>query len=190
VSVNRYGVKIVGIDYSMTCPALTIRVSGGFVTTTHFLSPTKKGLGKGRSGDLVWEAHPYPEYASQEGRFNAISSWAVSLCIGANLIVIEDYAMGAKGRVFHLGENCGLLKHKLWHHGLSFSVIAPTALKKFATGKGNADKCAMVEAFKQRTGIDLSSDMGGGKNCGSPVSDVVDSWFLADYGVSVTKTEP
>lgn len=182
--------KIVGIDYSMTCPALTIRVGGGFVTTAHFLSPTKKGVGKGRSGDLVWEGHPYPEYASQEGRFNAISSWALSLCMNADLVVIEDYAMGAKGRVFHLGENCGLLKHKLWHNGLGFTVIAPTALKKFATGKGNADKCAMVGAFKQKTGIDLPSAMDGGKDCGSPVSDVVDSWFLADYGVSITTKGP
>jgi len=106
--------------------------------------------------------------------------------MGADHIVIEDYAMGAKGRVFHLGENCGLLKHKLWHNGLTFSVIAPTALKKFATGKGNADKCAMVEAFRLRTGIDLPVHMQGGKDCGSPVSDIVDSWFLAAYGREVT----
>ena len=178
--------KIVGIDYSMTCPALTIMVDGGFVTTTHFLSPTKRGEGSGRCGDLVWRGDPYPEYLSQEERFNAISSWASSLCGGADLVVIEDYAMGAKGRVFHLGENCGLLKHKLWHNGLRFVVIAPTALKKFATGKGNADKCAMVEAFRQRTDIDLSSALHGGRNCGSPISDVVDSWWLADYGRSIT----
>jgi hypothetical protein len=181
--------KIVGIDYSMTCPALTIRLGGGFLTVTHFLSPTKKAVGGGQSDCLAWVGHPYPEYHSQEGRFHAISSWALSLCMGADLVVIEDYAMGAKGRVFHLGENCGLLKHKLWHNGLTFQVIAPTQLKKFATGKGNADKCAMVEAFNQRTGMDLSSTMGGGKDCGSPVSDVVDSWFLADYGVSIRKTK-
>jgi len=32
--------------------------------------------------------------------------------------------------------------------------------------------------------------MDGGKDCGSPVSDVVDSWFLADYGVSITTKGP
>lgn len=181
--------KIVGIDYSMTCPALTIRVDGEFfVPVSYFLSPTKKNEGTGRIGDLVWRGDPYPEYSSQEARFNAISSWALSLCMGADLVVIEDYAMGAKGRVFHLGENCGLLKHKLWHNGLRFTVIAPTSLKKFATGKGNADKCAMVEAFGKKTGIDLRPELGGGRDCGSPVSDVVDSWFLADYGMSVTRT--
>ena len=177
--------KIVGIDYSMSCPALTIMVDGGFVTTTHFISPTKKGEGTGGADVLAWVGHPYPEYSSQEQRFNSLSSWALPMCMGADHIVIEDYAMGAKGRVFHLGENCGLLKHKLWHNGLKFSVIAPTALKKFATGKGNADKCAMVDAFKGRTGIDLVREFGV-KECGSPVSDIVDSWFLAAYGSEVT----
>lgn len=178
--------KIVGIDYSMSCPALTIMVDGGFLTTTHFVSPTRKGEGTGGVDALAWVGHPYPTYSSLEERFHALSSWALSLCMGADHIVIEDYAMGAKGRVFHLGENCGLLKHKLWHNGLTFSVVAPTALKKFATGKGNADKCAMVEAFRLRTGIDLPLHIGGGKDCGSPVSDIVDSWFLAAYGREVT----
>jgi hypothetical protein len=95
--------------------------------------------------------------------------------------------MGAKGRVFHLGENCGLLKHNLWKHGLNFTLVSPTALKKHATGKGNADKCAMISAFHHKTGIDLASLMDIG-NCGSPLSDVVDSWFLADYGRDVTRT--
>jgi len=180
-------VKIVGIDYSMSCPALTIRIDGGFVSVCYFISPTKKAEGTGRSGDLVWFGEPYPVYYSQEQRFHALSAWALPLCMGADLIVIEDYAMSAKGRVFHLGENCGLLKHKLWNNGLKFTVVAPTALKKFATGKGNADKCAMVDAFKRRTGIDLVAEFGGGKNCGSPVSDIVDSWFLAAYGDEVTR---
>ena len=110
--------------------------------------------------------------------------WAVLQCIDADVIVLEDYAMGAKGKVFHLGENCGLLKHKLWQRGLKFETVAPTALKKFASGKGNSDKCAMLNAFVKETGIDLMKQMDKeSKDCGSPVSDVVDSFYLAQWGI-------
>ena len=51
MSVNRYGVKIVGIDYSMTCPALTVRVGGGFVTTSTGLGLGGFGAGAGAGGD-------------------------------------------------------------------------------------------------------------------------------------------
>ena len=64
-------------------------------------------------------------------------------------------------------------------------MIAPTALKKFAAGKGNADKCVMHAAFKEQTGIDLMVSMEKeSKDCGSPVSDIVDSYFLARYAIT------
>lgn len=151
-------------------------------THGHFLSPTRKGEGTGRAGFLSWTGYPYPDYSSPEERFNLIASWALLRCVGADAIVIEDYAMGAKGRVFHLGENCGLLKHMLWKRGLPFTTVAPALLKKHATGKGNADKCAMIRAFEERTGIAISAAFGGG--CGSPVSDLVDSFYLADYAIT------
>ena len=92
--------------------------------------------------------------------------------------------MGAKGKVFHIGENCGLLNHKLWKEKMSFKVIAPTALKKFASGKGNADKCMMHESFVKDTGINLMKEMDKeSKDCGSPVSDIVDSYYLARYAL-------
>jgi hypothetical protein len=188
-TVNRYGVKIVGIDYSMTCPAVTMMFGGGFETVCHYVSPTKKSEVKGGVTGFAWQGDRLPEYKSPEGRFHALSSWALPLCLGADHIFLEDYAMGAKGRVFHIGENAGVLKHKLWSNGLPFTLVSPTALKKHATGKGNADKCAMIAAFKEKTKVDLASVMGI-ENCGSPLSDVIDSWFLADYGRFVTKTEP
>ena len=90
--------------------------------------------------------------------------------------------MGAKGKVFHIAENCGLLKHKLWVAAHRYQTITPTALKKFATGKGNADKCMMHAAFVAETGIDLMKAMDKeSKDCGSPVSDIVDSFYLAKY---------
>lgn len=166
----------------MTCPAITMIVDG--VVSCHYLSSVKKHHTTYRlRPDFVVTGLPHPDYHNQEDRFDRISDWAVRVCdIQPNLIMIEDYAMGAKGKVFHIAENCGLLKHKLWKRRSHFRVIAPTALKKFATGKGNADKCMMYESFKQATGLDLRKEMDNEtKDCGSPVSDIVDSYYLAMF---------
>jgi len=175
-------VKIVGIDYSMTSPAVTVIMDNR--ATCRFLTSVKRNQTSGVCEMLAWHGDPYPDYKTAEERFDLISEWAVLQCIDADVIVLEDYAMGAKGKVFHLGENCGLLKHKLWQRGLKFETVAPTALKKFASGKGNSDKCAMLNAFVKETGIDLMKQMDKeSKDCGSPVSDVVDSFYLAQWGI-------
>jgi Holliday junction resolvasome RuvABC endonuclease subunit len=174
--------KVIGIDYSMTTPAIT--VMSGEKIEIHYLTSVKRHQTDYRLSDsFVIHGTPQYDYHCQEDRFDRISEWAVRICdIEPNFIIIEDYAMGAKGKVFHIAENCGLLKHKLWKRRLPFRVIAPTALKKFAQGKGNADKCMMHDAFFAKTGHDLRKAMDNeSKDCGSPVSDVVDSYFLAMF---------
>ena len=62
------------------------------------------------------------------------------------------------------------------------SVFAPSTIKKFATGKGNANKELMYEAFVEETGDDLAKlfefDPYKGQ---SPVSDIIDSYYIAKY---------
>jgi len=174
--------KVIGIDYSMTTPAVAVMADG--ILTCHYLTSVKKHQTDYRLSDsFIIHGSAHHDYHSQEDRFDRISEWAVRICdIEPDLIMIEDYAMGAKGKVFHIAENCGLLKHKLWKRRYQFRVIAPTALKKFACGKGNADKCVMHDAFMATTGHDLRKVMDNeSKDCGSPVSDVVDSYFLAMF---------
>jgi len=43
-------------------------------------------------------------------------------------------------------------------HGIEHASVHTATLKKFATGKGNADKEAMLEAARQRFKPDLASD--------------------------------
>ena len=53
----------------------------------------------------------------------------------------------------HFHEGAGLwwlATHWLWKSGLPFTVIPPTVLKKWATGKGNADKSAVCVAAATR----------------------------------------
>ena len=102
---------------------------------------------------------------------------------------IEDYSFGSTGRVFHIAENCGLLKYKLWEIGLRFTTIAPSAIKKFATGKGNADKQKMYDAFVAETGQNLIQFYSKSGTLTSPVTDIVDSYYIAKYGMSTTNKE-
>jgi hypothetical protein len=67
-----------------------------------------------------------------------------------------------------------------------FVSIPPTVIKKFATGKGTANKDIMYEAFQAEllTPPNLKESLiPKAKNIISPVSDIVDSYFIAKYGL-------
>jgi crossover junction endodeoxyribonuclease RuvC len=97
------------------------------------------------------------------------------------MVFIEDYAYSATGKVFHIAENMAILKNMLVQTGIKYTMISPTAIKKFATGKGNANKEKMYESFKNETGRDLEKEfeLRCDKN---PISDIVDSYWLCKYG--------
>ena len=90
---------------------------------------------------------------------------------------MEGYAYGAKGRVFNLAENMGLLKYKLYKHAIPVTIVEPSKVKKCATGKGNADKQVMYETFSKETNTDLKSVFGQ-KTLSNPVTDVIDSYYV------------
>lgn len=95
------------------------------------------------------------------------------------MVGIEDYAYAAKGRVFHIAENTGILKYKLFQQGIPVDTIPPTVVKKNATGKGNADKESMYSAFVSETGLMLKDIITPNKkDVGNPVSDIVDSYYI------------
>ena len=90
--------------------------------------------------------------------------------------------MGSKGRVFNIAENTGVLKYKLWQSRIPVTITPPTTIKKFATGKGNADKFAMYEAFKKETKVDLRKEISPNKkDVGNPVSDIIDSYYICKH---------
>lgn len=120
------------------------------------------------------------QWANDEERYDFLSAWACQVLNDNYLIVIEGYSMGSKGQVFNIGENTGLLKYKLYKYQKKFSVAAPTTIKKFATGSGRADKDAMYDAFVAETNYDMKGNFGV-KTTKSPVSDIVDSYYLAKY---------
>lgn len=70
---------------------------------------------------------------------------------GCKGVGIEGYAMGAKFNREAMGELGGIVRMLLWERGVPYVNIAPNALKKFITGKGNASGkgLVMVEVYKR-----------------------------------------
>lgn len=186
------GPQIVGIDYSLTSPAIAIHpikvwawdysraqiVFFGKEDQVFF--HTKSGMEFvqiGRRSDWKNEVDRYIKNAAPlvqriERRF---------VTDGA----IEGYAYGATGKVFQIGENAGCLKTLLYSKLLlAFEIVAPTTIKKYATGSGRADKNQMYENWLQETDIDLLnrfSPNGKKKKIDSPISDIVDAYYICKW---------
>ena len=169
---------LVGVDYSITCPCLCLydeRKEFKFENCFfYYLTNTKKYADK-IAPNITGES--FQEYHIDVDRFDSISDWAINLCIGASEVAVEGYSFGSKGRVFNLAENMGILKHKLYKQAIPVTIVEPSKVKKCATGKGNSDKLAMYEAFKNETKTDLLTVFGQ-KTLSNPVTDVIDSFYI------------
>lgn len=74
---------------------------------------------------------------------------------GPQLVAIEGFAFGARGRaVFDIGGIGWVVRVMLYEGGVPFVEIPPSVLKRYATGRGNADKQAMQMAAVKRLGYD------------------------------------
>jgi len=170
----------VGIDYSLSCPAMCLMTQPDIANCIfYYLTSIKKDSGHFFNGSINGFFHS--EYSSEQQRYAQIADFFVSKIPSDSPIFIEDYSFGSKGKVFHIAENCGILKHKLYEAGHTYNVVAPTVIKKEATGKGNADKQKMYEAFIKETGIDLVKDLFSNKKLGSPVTDIIDSYYISKH---------
>src|SRR6056300_1186303 len=100
------------------------------------------------------------------------------------VIMLEGYSMGAKGRLFDIGEATGIFKLFLSQENIKPLVIAPTQIKKLATGKGNANKFQMLEKFMEINTSLHNSEwidvLTTEKHIQPPLTDLVDSFFIAN----------
>lgn len=182
--------NIIGIDYSLSCPSMCLMELPDIQHSKfYYLTNINKDTGSFSNNRIIGVKHS--NYTSEQERYDQIAEFFLNKIPTNQVpqIFIEDYSFGSKGKVFHIAENCGILKHKLYEAGYKYSVIAPTAVKKFATGKGNADKEAMNRAFIKETGLDLVKLLFPNKKLGSPVTDIVDSYYIAKWGYENENSE-
>jgi len=180
---------IAGVDYSLTSPAICIHNGKEWSynnCTFYYLVNKEKHL---KNEDKKYVPTLYPSYREDVERFHLLSEWSVGNILGdgASSVALEGYAFGAVGRVFQIAENGGLLKFKLWKADISIRNFPPTMIKKFATGKGTANKEMMIEAFEAETGVDIREKCGIVTKQWNPISDIVDAYYIAKYGFCNTE---
>ena len=177
---------IVGIDYSLNSPAICIADDNFDFNkcSFHFLTSKKKHIGKFGKNIFGYEIK---DYNTPIERFSNISTWALDIIhkhkSNTAKVFIEGYSFGSKGQaVFQIAENCGILKYRLqMSPSILYDTIVPSVVKKYASGKGNADKQLMYDSFKEHTKQDLLKMFDMGK-LNNPVTDIIDSYYIAKVG--------
>lgn len=177
---------VAGIDYSMTSPALCVynTETGEFSfdnCTFYFLTQSKK-----YEIDSENIHGMFFEYDNEMQRYDTISSYFLDRIMENEVdkVYMEDYSMGSKGRVFHIAENTGVLKYRMWSFGIPFQTIPPTVIKKFATGKGNANKERMQEVFEEQNQVRLKQVFNMTDKQWNPSSDLIDAYYICKYGLN------
>ena len=103
-----------------------------------------------KSRDLTLGLGPSEEFRDMISyQTGLVKTWSSQVPVHAE-IILEGYAFADKGQVFNIGENTGLLKHKLYKNNLHPHIVTPTEIKKCwktPRGKGNASKTDMYNAF-------------------------------------------
>ena len=176
---------IAGIDYSLRSPCICVFAGEDDEPfsfnrcTFSFLTDTKK-YANFFLNNIYGER--FQDWNQDFQRYKSIADWSMDQMVGCEQIAIEGYSMGSKGKVFNIAENTGILKYKIYNMGIPLEVVPPTTVKKFATGKGNADKTVMHNHFMAETNQNLRKSITPDKKkIGNPVSDIVDSYYICKY---------
>lgn len=185
---------VVGIDYSMSAPAACIidNETIRFWCATHRNFPDIPFLTTNciDTTDMIPRAHDvahaFVHWLYQQ------PAWK-NLAEPQRIVHLEDYAFNATGRVFHIGEHAGILKYTLWTLGVTVVPHPPTVIKKFGTGRGNADKKLMTDAFLKeypnaKTWIPtfFPRTKPTASVAKSPLADIADAYWIAKYAEKQT----
>tara|TARA_R100000458_G_C8145347_1_gene154966 strand:- start:58 stop:624 length:567 start_codon:yes stop_codon:yes gene_type:complete len=178
-------VIITGIDYSMRSPSICVFVGLDDETFSfqrckfYFLTDTKRYAAhflENIFGEM------FSKWDDDSERYKSISDWAIEKIVGSDQIAIEGYSYNSTGKVFHIAENTGILKYKIYNLGIPLEVVPPSSVKKLATGKGNADKEWMHKHFVTETGLNLKEIITPKKSkVDNPVSDIIDSYYICKH---------
>lgn len=156
--------RILGIDPSLAASAV-VELDGGKVSRALVWSGSAADVRRSRSAFEVRRAEPVArgDAAGEWQRIVDVSAALAEFCAplaevaafrvsppppGADAVGIEDHAPGARGassvHAPKLGHLQGLVRYGLNRRLLPYLPLEPSAVKLYATGKGNAQKPAMV----------------------------------------------
>jgi Holliday junction resolvasome RuvABC endonuclease subunit len=130
--------KILGIDQSLQNSGWVIVDGKGNILKSGVIKPKTKGVAR-----LI----------------------EIRLTVSGILDVYEPDAIGIEGYSFaskmgreQLGELGGCLRTLFFEREQRLYIVPPTVLKKFVTGKGNANKAAVVASAVRKWNLDLNNE--------------------------------
>lgn len=125
-------------------------------------------LSQTSTGVAIWcDPHDYSTTAltnSKEGPArlawirNEIRHIAINPVFPTDLVVLEGYDFGTRHGAHHAGELGGIVRVDLWEFGVPYVLVSPSELKKYATGKGNSSKSAVLQQAVHRFGRTFKTD--------------------------------
>jgi crossover junction endodeoxyribonuclease RuvC len=131
-------VSVMGLDLSLTGSGVVVLDGAGPPVVAETLSNKLRGME--RLGSL-------------RDRIGAlVSAWRPAL------ICIEGYNRGAKNGREEAGELSGVVRLMLHRNGFKYVLASPGQVKKFATGKGVAEKSLMMMTVFKKWGFEPKTD--------------------------------
>lgn len=134
-------VKVAGLDLAITATGVCHTVEGA--GCWHLIKPK----------------------ADKDRRLTAIKSQIKEYVAGSEFVLIEMLPPNMKGAGI-TGMVQGVIRDMLLDEGIRYGDVGPSTLKKYATGKGGANKTEMALAAMKRAGVELAED------------NICDAWWL------------
>jgi crossover junction endodeoxyribonuclease RuvC len=130
-----------------------VRVVSDLAVVGLDLSLTSTGIA--RTGEKTWADRITPRNKTGYDRMFYLLREILALTVDAHLVVVEgpSFGSGANARQSGHHERGGLwwlVTYRLWRREIPFAVVPPATLKRYATGKGNAPKDAVLAAAIRR----------------------------------------
>lgn len=173
--------NVLGIDLSirgtglaMICEdvgVLKLLDGGGVQSLAYPRLQKKLNTGDYYQGLLI---SPVPD--DDWGRWNTIIAAVMGYAMHAHQVTIEGYAFDS-GTAWgtSLRELGGIVRYHLRKAGHVPLEVAPTALKKFVTGDGGADKNIVIKEIFKRYDVDFGDD------------NMADAFGLAKIGIAIAR---
>lgn len=191
---NEKKIKIAGIDYSITSPAIVV-YDGPEKPFNHryckaFYFDNRKNAPIRPVCELDLKPNYYPLWNTPEQRYQELASWACSILLaeGIEEVYLEDYIFNMSksnpGLIFNMAENTGVLKNNLWFMGIKHMPVSPTELKLWVANHGQAKKDELEKRFINETGLeDFRKILWLTEKASAPISDIIDAYYLCKWAV-------
>ncbi len=176
--------RILGLDLSITSPGFCVMdIDDNYEIVEinlHGFTKTDKWIFEGE-GLII---HKFPsDYDKHPPHYRPflVYDMVKPYLKDIDYIAVEDYAFGAKGKVFDIAECSGALKNIFYTQNIPMKKFPPMTVKTCATGNGGADKVLMGLAFAS-SGLKkfVNSFLFDLPEYNNPQEDLIDSIWMAN----------